>query len=235
VERRRDAFLLHQTTRLKKTPSAVGRKFAIAKRKLLQGNSGPHDVDLILVATELNHGAEQRCGADKNSSHELQHFLCRLSIGGLFHVDEHIRAMERNDSWIRPGSNQRQKMDGDVSEENVEQSRVFTLEDLDDRPQFAGGKLPRPVANLSKPETPEKMRGRLPDDVDLIKWKFFGIFPLLRNYDRPNTAKSGELPVNVQHFRFKERRAIERDDRARFRRAQRLESNIKPKRANLKN
>src|ERR1051326_1651430 len=78
------------------------------------------------------------------------------------------------------------------------------------------------------------MRRRFFVDVAPVEWKTDGVFTFLRNDDRLNTMESGDLPVNVQHLRFKKRRAVKCDDGTRFRRVQRLDSNIKPGRANSK-
>src|SRR6266404_1615754 len=67
---------------------------------------------------------------------------------------------------------------------------------------------------------------RLGNDVDLIEREALGIFALLRDDVGPHSLKSGNLPVDVQHLRLEERRAIKRDDRLRIRGiAQCLESN----------
>src|SRR5438045_8950821 len=75
-----------------------------------------------------------------------------------------------------------------------------------------GGNLPWLVAQLSKPEATQEMRRRLRDDVDPFKWIAVGLLALLRDHDWPASLQGSYLPVDVQHLRFKKRRAITGDD-----------------------
>ena len=117
-------------------------------------------------------------------------------------------------------------MDGDVAEENVEQLRISSIQNAGDLLRFMRRKLPGPVANLPKPEAPQKMGRRFFDDVDLFEWKFVRVLSLLCDDNRLNALKPGDLPVNVQHLRLEKRRAVKRDGGPSFRRrVQCLESN----------
>ena len=51
------------------------------------------------------------------------------------------------------------------------------------------------------------------NDVDLIQRELLRILALLRDDDWLNPAKSGDLPVDVQHLRLEKRRAIKGGDR----------------------
>ena len=57
------------------------------------------------------------------------------------------------------------------------------------------------------------MRRRLGDNVDRFKWVAGGLLALLRDDDRPASLQGSDLPIDVQHLRFKKRRAITSDDR----------------------
>jgi hypothetical protein len=57
------------------------------------------------------------------------------------------------------------------------------------------------------------MRRRLGDNVDPFKWIAVGLLALLRDDDRPASLQGSYLPVDVQHLRFKKRRAITSDNR----------------------
>src|SRR4030095_10418279 len=61
------------------------------------------------------------------------------------------------------------------------------------------------------------MCGRLRNDVDPFKWIAVGLLALLRDHDRPASLQGSYLPVDVQHLRFKKRRAIRCDDGMRIR------------------
>src|SRR5690349_22839746 len=116
----RDTFFLHEPARLQKAPFSVDWKFTLPKWKFLQRNSGSNDVYFVFITTKVHHRAFERFGADKNSRNQAEHFSSRLSVSRLIHVDQHIRAMKRNHPRFRPLSNQGQKMDCDVSKENVQ-------------------------------------------------------------------------------------------------------------------
>ena len=136
MKRRRQAFLLDQATCLDETPFAIRRKFALPKWKFIQRNARADDVDLIFVATELDHRALQRRRSDEDSGDGVQHLLRRLPIRGLLHIDQHIGAVKRNDAWFRPCPDQGQEMDGNVSEENVQKLGVPAIQNLNQATQF---------------------------------------------------------------------------------------------------
>src|SRR5437764_8802533 len=54
MERRRDALFLDQSTGVKEAPFAVFRKIPFAKRKLLQWDARPDNVNFVFVATEID-------------------------------------------------------------------------------------------------------------------------------------------------------------------------------------
>src|SRR5947209_19481396 len=105
-------------------------------------------------------------------------------------------------------------MNSDVSEENVQQLRVFPIQNRANRLHFGCGELPWFVANLPKPKASEKMAAGFLDQIDFVERKFSGMLPLLRDNDRPNPMQAGDLPIDVQHLRLQKRRAIKRDNRS---------------------
>src|SRR5713226_4519702 len=71
------------------------------------------------------------------------------------------------------------------------------------------------------------MRRRFSNDLDLIERKLVRILALLPDDESLNSPKPGNLPVDVQHLRLEERRAIKGDDGSWIRRVvQCLKSNI---------
>ena len=76
------------------------------------------------VATKIGNCAPQRFGANQNQLHCFEHLLRGLSIGRLIHVHRDIGAVKGNDRRIFPRANQRQQMDGDLAEVNVQKPRV---------------------------------------------------------------------------------------------------------------
>ncbi len=122
--------------------------------------------------------------------------------------------MKRNHSGFRPGPNQRQKMDRDVTEKNVQKLRAFPVQNRGDRPYFPHRQLPGLVANLPKPEAPQKMSGRFLDNLDFLERKLFRILPFLRDHDRLHALETGDLPIDVQHLRLEKGCAVKRDYRS---------------------
>src|SRR5262249_742920 len=104
-------------------------------------------------------------------------------------------------------------MDRDVAEKNVQELRVLSLQNFGDGAHFARRNLPRLVANLSEPETTQKMERGLFDETDLIEGKRFGVLAFLSDNDGLKLLESGNLPVDVKHLRLEKCRAIKCDDR----------------------
>src|SRR5712691_10867637 len=106
-------------------------------------------------------------------------------------------------------------MHRDLAEINVQKLSVHLSYDLQQRAKLAVRNLPRHVAHLSEPEAPQEMRSRLGDNVDRLKWVALSLFALLRDHHRTATFQTSYLPIDVQHLRFQERRAIAGDNRQR--------------------
>src|SRR5450432_1493537 len=107
-------------------------------------------------------------------------------------------------------------MNRDVSEINMQQSRAVFGKDADDLRRFGGRHLPRRIPNASKPKAPQKMHRGFWDHDDRLKRKSFRFLALLRDDERPETLERRDLPVDVEHLRLQERRAITSDDRRRY-------------------
>src|SRR5947207_3556071 len=94
--------------------------------------------------------------------------------------------------------------------------------------------MPGFFLNLPKPETQPKVHRRFSDDVDLIERKLLRILALLRDDNWLDPAKSGDLPVDVQHLRLEKSRAVKGGDRSWIRWvAQCLESNIEQEKSKI--
>src|SRR5438105_13606173 len=55
----RQTFLFNQAAGLYETPFAIGGKLAFAEWKFVKRNAGADDIDLVFVASELDHSAAQ--------------------------------------------------------------------------------------------------------------------------------------------------------------------------------
>src|SRR5690242_14988488 len=109
-------------------------------------------------------------------------------------------------------------MNGDVAKENLEQSGVVRTQNRAETFDFLLRDLPGLVAHLTKPKAPKKMRRRLGNNFDLVVRESFLVLAFLRYHQWADIPESSDLPINVTHLRFQERRAIKGDDRARLRR-----------------
>src|ERR1043166_1004832 len=103
-------------------------------------------------------------------------------------------------------------MDGDVSEINVKELRVYLRENLDELAHFGIRHCPRRIPHLLEPESPGEMCGWLSDDRDFLKWVAVRFLAFLRDDKRLDALQRSDLPVDVEHLRLEERRAITGDD-----------------------
>ena len=149
----------------------------------------------------------------RTNANRGQHFQRRLAVGGLFQIDEHVGAVKGNDARFAPRADERQQMHGDVPEIDMEQLCVRFFEDALQLLDFASRNLPGNVAQLAIPNASQKMRGWLRNDDDVVEREAFRFFTLLRDDDWADAFECGDLPVDVQHLRLQERRAVRRDDR----------------------
>ena len=99
-------------------------------------------------------------------------------------------------------------MNGYLTEINVEQARVRSIQNSQQRFEFDPRDLPRFVEQLTEPETPQEMGCWFRHDVNGLKWKRFGVLPLLRDNERTDTSEAGDLPVDVRHLRLEKCRAV---------------------------
>ena len=68
--------------------------------------------------------------------------------------------------------------------------------------------------NLLEPKSSQEMQSPVcRRHRTVCEWKALRLFPFLRDHDRPHASERRDLPVDVQHLRFKKGRAIRRDHR----------------------
>ncbi len=133
----------------------------------------------------------------------------------LVELDHDVGAVERNNGRVSPVQDERQEMDRDVPEINVQQLRFGVVQYALELQDLAVGNLPGRCAQFSKPKAAQEMRRRFSDDKDRVERKPLCLFALLGDDHRPKPLQRGYLPVNVQHLRLEKRRAVAGDDRRR--------------------
>src|SRR5260370_27350641 len=124
VKRDRQTFLVDQTTRLRESPFAILRKVPFAEWKFVKRNPGSLKLDLLFVAAKIDNCPAQRFRPNEDKFYRVEHLLRCASIGRLVHVHHYILAVKGNNRPLRPCANQRQQMRGDVTEVNMQETRV---------------------------------------------------------------------------------------------------------------
>src|SRR6476646_11731190 len=112
-----------------------------------------------------------------------------------------------------PVENQREEMNRDVSEVNVQHLCFTVIQDALEEPDFASRNWPGRLTQSAKPKSPQEMKRRFANDKDGLERKTIRIFAFLRNDDRSKAVECGDLPVDVQHLWLEERRAIAGNNR----------------------
>src|SRR4029077_14678250 len=99
-------------------------------------------------------------------------------------------------------------MNGDLAEVNVQRPSVSFSQDIQQRALLGARNLPRHIAQLPEPETPQKMCCGFRNNFDKLEREALGFLSLLRDHDRSASSQCSNLPVDMQHLRFQKRRAI---------------------------
>ena len=133
----REAFFLDQAAGLQKFPSPVLRPAPRPERDLVQRNAGAMKPDFLVRAAKRHERAGERLRADEHEPRRSQHLVSGGAIMRLVQLDQHVRAMKRNHRRSAPVQHERQKMDRDVPEINVQQLRLVFVEQLPDLQHLA--------------------------------------------------------------------------------------------------
>ncbi len=131
LERGFEAFFCNEPPGLQEAPATVGREHASLERDFAQGDAGALEADFFAGTTEIDEGGGERFRAHEDESHGGEHLLGGGAIGGFVQIDEDIGPVKGNHAGPFPCANERQEMDGDVAEVNVEEARVGGVEDAD--------------------------------------------------------------------------------------------------------
>jgi len=100
-----------------------------------------------------------------------------------------------------------------MTEVDMQQSRLRVFQDAQQVSRLIPRNVPRDIAQLSIPNSAEKLSGRPRHYRHWLKGKLVGVFTLLRDHDRPDALQGCDLPVDVEHLRLEECRAVRRDHR----------------------
>ena len=163
-------------------------------------------------ATEVRDGAGERFRAHENEPGGREHLLRRGAVAGLVEVHQHVGAVEGNDHRLRPAEHQWEQVDRDVAEINMQQLCVIFREDPLNPTRLAARHRPRCTSHAPIPEPPQEMQRRPRNQTDRRERKSLRLLAFPSDHHRPEAFQRSELPVDVQHLRLQERRAITGDD-----------------------
>jgi hypothetical protein len=104
--------------------------------------------------------------------------------------------------------NQREEMNGDVSEINVQHLCVSVIQDTLELHDFASRNWPGRLSQSAKPKSPQEMKRWFANDKDGLERETVWILAFLCNDNGLKALKRGNLAVDMQHFRLKKCRAI---------------------------
>ncbi len=204
----RETFLGDEPARLDAAPGAIGRRRSRHERDLLKWKPGAVQADLRRLSPQRRDAYRERFRAHEYEPHKAEHPLRGDAMRRRVEIDLGIRAVKRDNYRNRANLDQRQKMDADVPEIDVEQARFCRLQ-RSCRPSRLGTiDHDRPTEDLLLPEPPELMRARLWQDEDAIQRELIGVFALLAQNHRRKFAQRTNLPVNMKHLRFQKSRHV---------------------------
>ena len=168
------------------------------------------NANFLFGAAEANDGVAQRFASGRERGGRLPSFFRRVAMRRFFHVDHNIGAMKRDDARPRPAQDQRQQMDGDMPEINVEQLRLVSDRELSaavaaSPVEICHGAF-RSCLNQNRRR---KCSRRFADDLHGRKWESRLLLTFLRNHDRAKPFQRRDLPVDVQHLRLEKCRAVD--------------------------
>src|SRR3954462_15120500 len=102
-----------------------------------------------------------------------------------------------------------------MSKVDVEQLRLRVRENFAELINLPPRNLPRGVTQLLEPKAAEEMRRRLAGNDDFFEWIPIRFFAFLRDDARLASPQRDDLPIDVEHLRLQECRAVTCDHRRR--------------------
>src|SRR5213082_146025 len=118
-------FFFDQAASLQESPfGRRGDEVSFTKKKFFQRNPGSLDLDLFLVATQMNDCAPQRFGTNQNQLDCVEHLSRGFAISRLASRHRDLSTVKRDDGRFFPRENQRQEMNSDLAKVNVQQASV---------------------------------------------------------------------------------------------------------------
>jgi len=125
-------------------------------------------------------------------------------MGRYIEIHLGVGAVEADDHGQWAIFQQREEMDADVAEEDVEHLGVASLHGGEEVARFGAVDGDRTPEQLFLDEPPELVGARFGEDFEIGEWKLFGVLALLAKDDGAEGAEAGDLPIDVEHLRLEE-------------------------------
>lgn len=212
-EREGEAFFFDQAAGLDEPPFAIGREDALlSHREGVHGDTGAVHPDFSRRAAEIQQAILQGMGTGEDEGDGLEEGAQSIHVARLTGPGHNIRPMKGDEG--RQGAvvlQKWQEMDARVAEVNVEQVRLTALEDTKQGAVFPAVNERGLAANVFEVKSPEEVGFWRRDDLDIREGKGGSRLPFLCQDKGAMALQSGDLPVDVQHFRFQEGGAVAGD------------------------
>ena len=194
-------------------PFAIGREDAVqSHREGVHGDTGAVHPDFSRGTAEIQQSVLQGKGTGEDEGDGLEEGAQSIHVARLTGPGHDIRSMKRDKGRQSAVVLQKwQEMDARVAEVNVEQVRLTALEDTKQGAVFPAVNERGLAANVFEVKAPEKVGFWRRDDLDIRKGKGGSGLPFLCQDKGAMALQSGDLPVDVQHFRFQEGGAVAGD------------------------
>lgn len=151
-------------------------------------------------------------GAGEDEGNGLEEGAEAVGIAGLVGAGHDIGAVKGHQG--RQGAvmlEEREEMDAGVAEVDVEEVRVPVLEDAEQGTVFAAVDEGGFAADVFEVEAAEEVAPGGGDHFDLGEGEFFSALALFAEDEGAVAFQSGDLAVDMQHFRFEESGAVAGD------------------------
>ena len=175
----------------------------------VHGDAGAVDSDFIRGATEVDEAVFEGMGTGEDEGDGLQEGAQAVGVAGLVGAGHDIGAMKRDEGrqavvMLEKG----QQMDAGVPEVDVQEVGLPAVENPREGAVFAAVDERCFAADIFEVEAADEIAACGGDDFDVGEGEFCGGLALFGEDKGAIALQAGDLPVDVQHFRFEEGGAV---------------------------
>ena len=127
----------------------------------------------------------------------------------------HVGAMKGDDARFIPALDKGKQVHPGVPKINVHQVGPATLEQVGEQLVLSPIDDRRLALDKFEPAVAKRIRTRCRDQLNVVERKPIRVLHLLRHHESLHIAEGGDLPVDVEHLRFKKSCAVTCDDQFR--------------------